>query len=185
MHKDAKKMTKRIQVKTVYTDHLQESEVSFMLPIYLTRITKVEFIDTGEVVSVNTNDKNVYGYLTGIGYNQGYNSIYPNVEQISYHLGISKGTVNNSLKTLEKIKLIKKVRTKQKGKWDSTHYWVYRPNMIDRVRWLDINGDLLSGRHYRFDYKQFKKSKSEIKGDKLLAGLVTLQENEMHKEDAK
>ena len=86
MHKDAIKMTNKKQtIKTVYTDHLQESEVSYMLPIYITRICKVEFIDTGEIVKLNTNDKNVYGYLCGIGYNQGYNSIYPNVEQISYH----------------------------------------------------------------------------------------------------
>ncbi|CAH9014079.1 hypothetical protein VP501E541_P0156 [Vibrio phage 501E54-1] len=26
-------------------------EISYMLPIYLTRICKVEFIDTGEIVS--------------------------------------------------------------------------------------------------------------------------------------
>lgn len=175
-------MTKRIQVKTVYTDHLQESEVSYMLPIYLTRIAKVEFIDTGDTVKVNTNDKNVYGYLTGIGYNQGYNSIYPNVQQISYHLGISEGTVNNSLNTLVKIKLIKKVRTKQKGKWDSTHYWVYRPNMIDRVRWYDINGDILNGKHYKFDHRQFRKTKEEMKGDRLLKGLVKLQEEVLNSE---
>ena len=173
-------MTKKTPVKTIYTDHLQESEVSYMLPIYLTRICKVEFVDTGGIVSINTNDKNVYGYLTGIGYNQGYNSIYPNVEQISYHLGISKGTVNNSLNTLEEVKLIKKVRTKQKGKWDSTHYWVYRPNMLDRMRWLDINGDILRGKHYKFDARQFRKSKIEVKGDKMLMGLVLLQEKVMN-----
>ena len=164
------------KIKTLYTDHLLESEVSYMLPIYLTRIHKVVFVDTGEEVKLNTNDKNVYGYLSGIGYNQGYNSIYPNIDQISLHLGITTKTVSNSLNTLEKVKLLKRERTKRKGKWDSTFYWLYRPNMLDRMMWLDINGSILQGKHYRFDAGQFHRYKddSSNKVDKLLDGLLKL-----------
>ena len=111
-----------------------------MLPIYLTKIHKVISVDTGEETKLSPNDKNVYGYLCGIGYNQGYDSIYPSVEQMAYNLSIATKSVSNSLNTLESIGLIKRKRTKQAGKWDSTFYWVYRPNMINRVHWADVNG---------------------------------------------
>ena len=170
----------RIQVKNKRTDYLLDGLYSIMIPIYITQIAKVEFIDTGEKVKLNTNDKSVYGYLLGIGNNMGYNSIYPTVEQISKHLGITTRTVTNCLNTLDTVKLIRRVKNKKAGKWDNTHYWVYRPNLVDRVRWLGLDGETLTGKHYRFDYKQFKKSKEEVKKDRLLNGLVVLQgaENE-------
>lgn len=150
-----------------------------MLPIYLTKIHKVISVDTGEETKLSPNDKNVYGYLCGIGYNQGYDSIYPSVEQMAYNLSIATKSVSNSLNTLESIGLIKRKRTKHAGKWDSTFYWVYRPNMINRVHWTDVNGDLLQGKHYRFDTSQFRKIKEDIKkSDKLLFGVLKLADKE-------
>jgi predicted transcriptional regulator len=175
MHKDAKKMP-RTQIKNKRTDHLLDGLYSIMIPIYITQIAKVEFIDTGAVVKLNTNDKSVYGYLLGMGNTMGYNSIYPTVEQISKHLGITTRTVTNCLNKLETVKFIKRVKNKNTGKWENTHYWVYRPNLIDRVRWLGLDNEILTGSHYRFDPKQFKKSKVDLDKDRLLKGLVKLYE---------
>lgn len=165
-------MTKKT-VRTIYTDHHYDKEDlrSFMLPIYLTRIASVRDIDTNKVYKLTANAKNVYGYLSGLGYNYGYNSIYPNVDKIAEHLGITIKTVSNALNLLEDIQLIKRVKFRQKGKFDSTHYWVYRPNLINRMEWRNINGDVLKGKMYNFDYKQFQGNKGK---DKLLDGLRSL-----------
>lgn len=80
--------------------------------------------------------------------------------------------MSTAIKVLEQIKLIKVVKVKQKGKFDSNHYWIYRPNMIDRVQWLDINGDILRGVHYNFNHHQFKRSSDGKVKDKLLDGLL-------------
>lgn len=168
-------MTKRkTTIRNEYTDYSIDKEVSYMLPVYITKIHKVVNLDTGEQIGVSLTDKNVYGFLCGIGYNQGYNSIYPNIDQIAYSLGVNEKTVRRSIKTLESIKLIKVVKVTKKGRFESNHYWVYRPNMIPRVRWLDVLGGVLQGRHYNFNATQFRKTQSELKADKLLRGLLDL-----------
>lgn len=168
-------------IRTAYTDHLYDKEDlrSYMLPLYITRIDKVRFIDTDKIVKINLTAKNVYGFFCGLGYNKGYHSIYPSLEFISECLCLNEKTVRNAIKTLEEAKLIKARRIKQQGRFDKTHYWIYRPNMVDRVQWLNVNGDILKGSHYNFDYRQFTKSinKDNDKRDRLLEGLLTNQEN--------
>jgi len=151
-----------------------------MLPIYIARLCGVRFIDTGTTIKITLTDKNVYGYLTGIGHNSGYHSIYPNIDQIAYHLGVNEKTVRRSIKTLEETKLIKVMKVTKKGKFESNHYWMYRPNMVDRVEWLDIRGNVLKGKHYNFNYKQFHKTELELKADKMLNDLLKLIKDNEH-----
>lgn len=167
-------MTKKTAIRNEYTDLTINKEISYMIPIYISKICSVRFLDTDHTIKISIIDKNIYSYLCGIGYNQGYNSIYPNIDQIAYHLGMNEKTVRRSIKTLEECKLIKIVKMKNKGKFISNHYWIYRPNLIDRVQWLDIKGNVLIGRHYKFDYKQFHKTKDQLRLDKLLNGLIEL-----------
>ena len=167
-------MTKKRQpVRTRHTDHHIENEDlrSFMLPLYITRIHSMRFIDTNVVIKLSLTAKAVYGYLCGIGYSCGYNSIYPNIANIADHLATNEKTIRNAIKTLEQTKLIKVVKVKLQGRFDSNHYWVYRPNMVDRVEWLDNNGNIMKGKHYNFNYKQFH-NKPSNRVDKLLAGLL-------------
>lgn len=168
---------KKTAIRNEYTDLSIDKEVSFMTPIYISKICSVRFIDTGTTIKISLFDKNVYSYLCGIGYNQGYNSIYPNVDQIAYHLGMNEKTVRRSIKTLTECKLIKVEKVTDKGRFASNHYWIYRPNLIDRCQWLDINSNVLIGKHYRFNANQFRKSKAELKTDRLLSGLVELTES--------
>ena len=167
-------------IRTIYTDHLYDKEDlrSFMLPLYISRIDIVENIDTGETFKFTLTCKMVYGYLTGLGYNYGYNSVYPNIKDIADCIAVNEKTVRLSIKTLESIGLIKIVKGKDKqGRFDSNHYWVYRPNIIPRRRWLDIDGNIMIGKHYKFDVKQFKLDDREIKADKLLRGLLELNKD--------
>lgn len=176
---------KKKPIRSIYTDHHYDKEDlrSFMLPLYITKIHSVRFKDTGEEIKLTSNAKLVYGYLTGLGYNYGYNSIYPNLTDIADCMALNEKTIRNALKVLEAAKLVKIVKIKQQGKFDSSHYWIYRPNMIDRVEWLNVDGDIMLGKHYSFNTKQFRQSKSDIKqADKLLAGLLINIEKEVDNE---
>lgn len=56
------------QVRNNYTDNIEEDLRSFMVPLYLSRISSVRFIDTDVIIKLNLTTKSVYGYLAGIGY---------------------------------------------------------------------------------------------------------------------
>lgn len=172
--------SKKTPIRTIYTDYLYDKEDlrSFMLPLYISRIATVQHIDTKERWNLTPTSKMVYGYLTGLGYNFGYNSIYPNIKDIADCLAVNEKSVRTAIKLLEAIGLIKIKKSKDKqGRFDSNHYWVYRPNIIPRRRWLDVDGNIMIGKHYKFDVQQFKKDDKDVKADKLLKGLITLNKN--------
>ncbi len=165
----AKKMK---SIKTIYTDHLLEDMRGWYMPLYMSRICKVVKIDTGVVYKLKPSDKEVYGYLCGIGYSCGYNSIYPTISQMMWQLGLTNKTIINSIKLLNDVGLVKTSKHKKDGKWDNNTYKVLRPNMIPRTQWLDLYGNILKGKHYDFNPKQFQKGVDELKKDKLLCSHV-------------
>lgn len=175
MHKkDAERMKKKKPIRTIYTDHYYSNGDlrSFILPLYITRIASVKDLDTGKEWKLNLTHKTVYSYFCGLGFNYGYNSIYPNITDIADCIATNEKTVRNAIKTLNEIGLIKIEKMKQNGRFDSNHYWVYRPNLISRREWLNIDRDIMRGKNYTFDPKQFHKKKENIRNDKLLIGLL-------------
>lgn len=168
------------QIRSVYSDHYYDEGLedlrSFMIPLYITRIYKVIDNNTGEETKLTPLSKQVYGFLCGIGYNYGYNSIYPNVSDIAGNLAANEKSIRNALKILESAGLVKIRKIRLRGRFDSNHYWVYRPNLIHGKTWINIDGDRLAGKMYKFDPSQFHKKKGV---DKLIEGI----DNNMAKDE--
>ncbi len=53
---------------------------------------------------------------------------------------------------------------------------MYRPNLIPRMEWRDIDGNIMKGKHYKWDAKQFHKKKDSNRSDKLIEGLILMEE---------
>ena len=129
----------------------------FNMPLELHRIAAIRFKDKASTIPLSSVDKLLYGYLNGLGVIHGYDSIFPNVDQVSRHLAISERTLYRALTKLEKVKLIKRTRVKQEGKFDSNKYKVIQPNRVNRVLWLDATGSELVGSYYNFNPDIYKK----------------------------
>ena len=160
-------------IKTIYTDHLIEDLRGYWMPLYIQRICKAINLDTGEEFKIKSSDKEVYGYLCGVGQSCGWNSIYPTIDQMTYNLGLTKRTISSSIKQLKDVGMIKVGKHRsEKGVWENNTYKVLRPNMIQRTIWIDINGNILKGRNYDFNTSQFKKSYKDLSKDKMLRGYL-------------
>lgn len=144
----------------------------FIVKSYISRIAKVRFIDSQEEINIPHGAKDLYCKLMSYGHSCGYNSIYENQDKLAYDLGVSEKTVRNWLATLNRIGLVYSQKHKDKTKFDSNSYWLKRPNMINRVQWLDVNGDVLKGKDYRFNRSQFNKPIEDCNKDRLLKELI-------------
>lgn len=162
----------RESVRSVYVDIEKELGNGYIMKDYLGRVAAVRVKATGEVVALPLGAKNLYFKLASYGHSCGYNSIYENQEKLAYDLGVSEKSITNYVKVLRKIGLIIVQPHKDKSQYGSNSYWLRRPNMLDGLQWLDVNKDLLKGKLYNFNYKQFSKSIEDCNNDKLLGAIL-------------
>jgi len=160
-------------IKSVYVDIEKDLGYGFIMNTYLSRVAAVRFIDTDEKVNVSQGVKELYSKLASYGKSCGFNSIYDNQSTLAYDLGVTEKTIRNQLSILVKVGLVHVQAHKDKSQYTSNSYWLKRPNMISRVQWLDIKGDVLKGPNYNFNRKQFLKPLEDCKKDLLLAALLT------------
>lgn len=138
---------------------------NIMLDPELVKIKTVEDLDTKQKVKLDLECWAVYAYLSSFGYSHGYNSIYPNQDQMSVDLGINIRTLQRKLKLLVSAGFVVVTRHTIGSKRDKNSYKLRIPKMIPRVRYLDINGNLLQGKLYTFDKSVFNRKHSEGKRD--------------------
>lgn len=159
-------------IRSVYVDIEKDLGNGFIVNTYIARINKVRCIDTDKIITISQGVKNLYCALSSYGYSCGYSSIYENQDKLAYNLGVTDKTIRNQIKVLKSIGLLYTQVHKDKAQFDSNSYWLTRPNMIPRVQWLDIKGDVLKGKLYNFNSRQFQKPIEDCKNDKLLQSLL-------------
>lgn len=152
--------TKALDLVEVHKVNAEEGAHYFMMPQYLTKISTVENKDSGLSVKLDIECWAIYSYLSAYGYAHGYNSIYPNQDQIAIDLGMNVRTVQRKIGLLSEAGFVLVTRMKLSGKKDKNAYRLKVPRMLPRVRYLDIVGNILEGKLYKFDPSIFHKEKS-------------------------
>ena len=162
------------KTKTKALDLVQASRVSiedgsyyFMMLQYLTKIKTVQDIDTGKEYKLDIECWAIYGYLSSFGYTHGYNSIYPNQDDISADLGIPLRTLQRKIVMLKDSGFITVKVLTIGHKRDKNLYRLRVPKMLPRKRYINVNGDVLTGKLYKFDSSIFNKTKNVTGKDTL------------------
>lgn len=158
--------TKALDLVQAHKISTEEGAYYYMMPQYLTKISAVENLDTKKVYKLDIECWSIYSYLSAYGFTHGYNSIYPNQDDIVFDLGIKLRTLQRKLVMLKESGFIT-VKTLHIGtKKDKNIYKVKTPKMIPRVRYLDVHGGVLTGFLYKFDPSIFHRNKlDKIKDD--------------------
>lgn len=154
-------MAVQLKRKLKTTNHYVTEETDNYMTVrkWLTKINKVVDIDSPkkETWMLCGDCKLIYSYLFNFGKCHGWHSIYPNQDLISRELGIHERTLKRKIKVLCDCGLLDIVRQKTQKGFSSNRYIIKTPKTISRRKWLDIEGNVLTGLYYKFDRKQFNK----------------------------